>query len=88
MLCTLLTLRGRIKVPMVISDYHKDLLCGNRVHGQTDLILQNGVFYLLPAVEVPERIPNSKNGFIGVDLGIVNIAVDSTGEVFSGNKVN
>lgn len=85
---SILTLQGRIKVPMVISNYHQGLLCGNRVHGQADLILQNDVFYLLLVVEVPEGKPNSGNGFIGVDLGIVNIAVDSTGEVFSGSKVN
>ncbi|NNU95017.1 transposase, partial [Geobacillus sp. NFOSA3] len=55
---------------------------------QADLVLQNGIFYLLLVVDVPEGQPNSENGFIGVDLGIINIAVDSTGEVFSGSKVN
>jgi len=39
-------------------------------------------------VEVPELQPNSNGDYIGVDLGIVNIAVDSTGETFSGKPVN
>ncbi|GFP26542.1 hypothetical protein HKBW3S25_02037, partial [Candidatus Hakubella thermalkaliphila] len=85
---SILTLQGRIRVPMVVSQYHEGLLCGRRVRGQADLILQKGVFYLLLVVDVPEGKPNSDNGFIGVDLGIVNIAVDSTGEVFSGATVN
>ncbi len=85
---SILTLQGRIEVPMIISKYHQGLLCGNRVRGQADLILQHGTFYLLLVVDVPEGKPNSENGFIGVDLGIVNIAVDSTGEVFSGDKIN
>ncbi|WP_143415273.1 RNA-guided endonuclease TnpB family protein [Geobacillus sp. E263] len=85
---SILTLQGRMEIPMVISRYHQGLLCGNRVRGQADLVLQNGIFYLLLVVDVPEGQPNSENGFIGVDLGIINIAVDSTGEVFSGSKVN
>lgn len=85
---SILTLQGRIEVPMIISKYHQGLLAGRRVRGQADLILQNGTFYLLLVVDVPESEPNSENGFIGVDFGIVNIAVDSTGEVFSGDKVN
>ena len=85
---SILTLEGRTKIPIVLGDYHKGLMCGNRVRGQADLILQNGVFYLLLVVDVPEGTPNSNGDFIGVDLGIVNIAVDSTGEVFSGSTVN
>ncbi|NNU95016.1 transposase, partial [Geobacillus sp. NFOSA3] len=67
---SILTLQGRMEIPMVISRYHQGLLCGNRVRGQADLVLQNGIFYLLLVVDVPEGQPNSENGFIGVDLGI------------------
>lgn len=85
---SILTLDGRILVPMLISEYHKGVLQGKRVRGQADLILQDGIFYLLLVVEFPEPEPISPSDIIGVDLGIKNIAVDSNGEIFSGNKVN
>lgn len=85
---SILTLDGRILVPMLISEYHKGVLQGKRVRGQADLILQDGIFYLLLVVEFPEPEPISPSDIIGVDLGIKNIAVDSNGETFSGNKVN
>ena len=87
-LASILTLDGRIKVPMVISAYHHGLLYGNRIKGQADLILQNGVFYLMLVVEIPEGTPFDTDKVLGVDLGIKNIAVDSAGEVFSGAKIN
>jgi transposase len=52
------------------------------------LILQDGTFYLLLLVELPDGTPFEAEGVIGVDLGIANIAVDSTGETFSGAQVN
>jgi len=85
---SILTLNGRIDVPMIFSKYHFGLIGDSHVRGQADLILQNGVFYLMLVVEVPELQPNSNGDYIGVDLGIVNIAVDSTGETFSGKPVN
>jgi putative transposase len=87
-IASILTLQGRIEVPMLISEYHKGILQGKRVRGQADLVLQDNVFYLLLVVEFPEHTPFSPSGFIGVDLGIKNIAVDSTGETFSGSKIN
>ena len=85
---SILTLDGRIEVPMVIGKYHHGLLAGRRVRGQADLILQDGTFYLMLVVEVPEAPVVTDDDFIGVDMGIVNIAVDSTGEVFSGSAIN
>ena len=85
---SILTLEGRIDVPMLISAYHQGVLQGRRVRGQADLILQDGLFYLLLVIEIPDGTPFEPEGVIGVDLGIANIAVDSTGEVFSGAKVN
>ena len=85
---SILTLDGRILVPMLISEYHKGVLQGKRVRGQADLILQDGIFYLLLVVEFPEPELISPSDIIGVDLGIKNIAADSDGETFSGNKVN
>jgi putative transposase len=85
---SLLTLSGRIEVPMIISEYHKGVMQGKRIRGQADLILQDGVFYLLLVVDFPEHEYFAPSDFIGVDMGIVNIATDSMGENFSGDKVN
>jgi putative transposase len=50
---SLLTLEGRIKLPVLICDYYAPRL--DRIRGQADLILKNGVFYLCVVVEVPEN---------------------------------
>mgnify|MGYP001324213488 FL=1 len=85
-LVSLLTLEGRIKVPVVICEYHAPRL--DRVRGQADLIFERGSFYLCVVVEVPEPPKIEPDSVIGVDLGIKNIAVDSTGEEFSGDKID
>ena len=81
---SLLTLDGRIKLPVLICDYHAPRM--DRIRGQADLILRRGSFYLCVVVDVPVPQKIQPTNAIGVDLGIKNIAVDSTGEVFSGEK--
>ena len=85
---SLLTLNGRVFIPMILGNYHKELMFGRRIRGQADLILQDNIFYLILVVERPEEPFDSNGNFLGIDIGIVNIAADSTGEVFSGNTVN
>ena len=82
---SILTLAGRLTVPMRMGEYQQVQF--HRARGQADLVLVDNVFYLLVAVETPEESPLEPQGFIGVDLGIVNIATDSTGETFSGEAV-
>ena len=82
---SLLTLDGRIKLPVVICDYHAPRL--DRIRGQADLIFQNGTFYLCVVVDVPEPKKSVPQNVLGVDHGIKNIAVDSSGEEFSGEKI-
>ncbi|MFE5052135.1 RNA-guided endonuclease InsQ/TnpB family protein [Streptomyces sp. NPDC056637] len=47
--------------------------------GESDLMERGGVFYLIATCDVPEAEQYEPDGFIGVDLGIVNIATTSTG---------
>jgi IS605 OrfB family transposase len=56
--------------------------------GESDLIERDGVFYLIATCDVPEAEPYEPNGFVGVDLGIVNIATTSTGYQASGRGLN
>jgi IS605 OrfB family transposase len=44
-------------------------------------------FYVLLSVEEMEPVPDKVENFIGVDMGIVNLATCSDGEVFSGDAV-
>jgi len=82
---SILALQGRLAIPMQMGDYQRVQF--GRGHGQADLVLVDGVFYLLVVIETPTAPPIQPKGFIGVDLGIVQIATDSDGESFSGDTV-
>jgi IS605 OrfB family transposase len=83
---SILTLQGRQIVPISIGSYQEARL--DRIIRQTDLIYQDKTFYLAAVIDSPELPPNSPDEFIGVDLGIKNLAFDSDGIQYSGNKVN
>ena len=83
---SILTLQGRQLVSIRIGSYQEARL--DRIVRQTDLIYRNKIFYLATVVDVPEPPINEPDEFIGVDLGIKNIAFDSDGIQYSGNKVN
>ncbi|OXM14397.1 RNA-guided endonuclease InsQ/TnpB family protein [Paenibacillus herberti] len=87
-LASILTLDGRIKVPMGISPYHQGVMQGKNIRGQAELVWHDCIFYLLLVVERPANEPYEPIDAIGVDLGIKNIAADSMGESHSGDAVN
>jgi IS605 OrfB family transposase len=82
---SLLTLKGRVVIPMQMGGYQR--VKWHRAKGQADLVLVNGVFFLLVVVDTPEAPPIDPTGFIGVDLGITKIATDSKGNSFCGSIV-
>lgn len=82
---SLWTIRGRLLIPFVCGDYQRERQ--GRIKGQADLVYRQGKFYLLCTIDMPEAAPVEPKDVIGVDLGIVNIATDSTGETFSGDQV-
>ena len=82
---SILSLQGRLKVPIRLGEYQKARL--DRIRGQVDLIYRNGEFYLAVVVDAPEPSKFEAIDILGVDLGIVNIAVDSDGQTFSGKTV-
>ncbi|MEM3192220.1 MAG: transposase [Candidatus Parvarchaeota archaeon] len=79
------TIKGRIRIPITIGKYRE--IPFKRIRGQCDLVRKNGSFYLMVAVEVPEEPAIEPKAIIGVDMGIENIAVDSTGKYYSGDKI-
>ncbi|MFE7816558.1 RNA-guided endonuclease InsQ/TnpB family protein, partial [Streptomyces sp. NPDC057433] len=56
--------------------------------GESDLIERDGGFYLIATCEIPEPEVYEPDSFIGVDLGIVNIATTSTGYQAAGRGMN
>ena len=69
-------------IPFAVSDRARGMLAGTR--GEADLRLVDGAWYLLVACDVPTPAPKEAKAFLGVDLGIVNIATDSDGHVHGG----
>jgi len=80
------TVRGRQRIPYTCGERQRELLKTRQ--GESDLIYYNGQFFLNATCNVEEPPPYFPQGFLGVDLGIVNIAADSDGETFAGSKVN
>jgi len=77
---------GRLMVPYVFGQYQAANLA--RIRGQCDLVYRGGMFFLYCTIEFQETPPVEVNDFLGVDLGIVSLAADSTGETFSGAGVD
>jgi len=83
---SLLTLEGRIVVPFVLGSYQAERMALPK--GQSDLVLRDdGKWFLVITVDVPEEAPVPVTDFIGIDLGVNNIATDSDGGQMPGAKV-
>ena len=83
---SILTLDGRQIIPIRIGVYQEARISRNIK--QTDLILRNNIFYLAMTVDSPEATPDDPIGTIGVDLGVIHLAVDSDNEFYSGENVD
>lgn len=77
------TTEGRINIPIQVWDKERFTF----TKGQSDLVLKNGNFYLLSTCEIPDIETIKPESWLGVDLGIVKIATDSTGKQFSGSLI-
>lgn len=72
------TTAGRMRgVRFVCAPWQRTLLAARK--GETDLVYRDGLFYLYATVDepAPEPVepPDTAAGWLGVDLGIVNLAV-------------
>jgi putative transposase len=82
------TLSGRITVKLNIGGYQRDRLAG-AVLGETELTYtpekHRFCFVFSGKAETPPV--SGPDGFLGVDLGIKNIAADSDGTLYAGGKL-
>jgi len=82
------TVEGRLQgIPFVGHPAHLDLLREHR-QGQTDLVTHNGDFYLVATIDIPDPDLLDPTGFLGVDLGVKNIASTNDGVRHAGKHVN
>jgi IS605 OrfB family transposase len=80
------TLPGRLTIPIMIGKYQAERF--TLAKGQSDLVLRrDGKWFLLVTVRVPDGTPIPTTDFLGVDLGVANIATDSDGVQYSGEAV-
>ena len=81
------TLKGRQKIALALGDYQKQMLAKATKYCDSELIKRGKKFYLCIVIELPDEPLKEAKGVIGVDLGIKNIAVCSTGQKFTGEQV-
>jgi IS605 OrfB family transposase len=80
------TVDGRQRIPFVCGDRQRELLQYER--GETDLVLSEGRYYLFVTVDIPDTKERKVLGWLGVDVGVVNIATTSDGSNFAGAALN
>jgi IS605 OrfB family transposase len=56
--------------------------------GESDLVHRDGMWFLYATVEVAETPSYEPECFLGVDMGIANIAYDSDGNRYAGTRLN
>jgi IS605 OrfB family transposase len=84
---SILTLGGRITVPVAWQGRRMGTP-GTTLRGAANLIYRDGSFYLAVVIDVPEPPPGPEpTRWLGVDLGIVNLATDSDCTAHSGKAV-
>ncbi|MFC7221486.1 RNA-guided endonuclease InsQ/TnpB family protein, partial [Streptomyces polyrhachis] len=83
------TTEGRMKNVAFTGQAEQLAVLAAHRRGESDLAYQNGIWYLIATCEIPEKPLNTDPvGFLGVDLGIVNIAATSDGERHCGRRIN
>jgi len=85
---SLYTLSGRVIGQLVLGAFQRRCLYDTSWKiGGADLVQRDGTFYLHVTQTKADPAPQEPTGFIGVDIGIVNVAADNDGETYSGAKV-
>ena len=81
------SLEGRLKILAAFGPCQKAMI-EHGLRGAADLIYRDGAFYLHQVCEVEELDPEDPEGWLGIDLGIVNLATTSDGDTFSGKELD
>jgi putative transposase len=83
------TTHGRLKTVRILGVPRDLVLLRTCPIGETDLIHHDGKWFLHATIDLVETpLAEPVNGFLGVDLGIVNIATSSEGDRVAGSRLN
>jgi IS605 OrfB family transposase len=82
------TIDGRLKGVAYTGSVDQLKAVTERPIGESDLVHRDGMWFLYATVEVPEPDIYDPNGFLGVDMGIANIAYDCDGRRYAGGPLN
>ncbi|MFG2848175.1 RNA-guided endonuclease InsQ/TnpB family protein [Kitasatospora sp. NPDC048296] len=81
------TMAGRLKgIGFRCSPGALKMIADHR-QGESDLVVRDGQWYLFATCDIPEPPVSEPADWLGVDLGIVNIATTSDGTVMSGRRL-
>ncbi len=79
---------GRVKASLIVGDYQRELLSGWGKTGAADLVRKRNTLYMHIVVFRDFDNPEDASDYLGVDLGIRNIATTSDGEIMTGEVVD
>ena len=85
-IASILTVDGRRKIPVIFGEYAK--LEQKRILKQADMMYSKGNFFLCLVIDLPDGSKIEPKGYLGVDMGIVNLASTSDEKHFSGKDVD
>lgn len=79
------SIAGRLNIPYQSGEYQDELL--KTQQGESDLLYHKGEFYLLAACDIPDPTEQEMENALGVDMGVVNIATTSDGDIATSEAV-
>src|SRR5215813_3114401 len=84
---TLTTLDGRVRVSLILSNYHRQYLDGTWEVEPTATVSRNGKVWYLGLICTKDVPGSESEGVVGVDSGIIRIATVNTGKTFNGGII-
>lgn len=79
---TIWTMAGRQRISFVCGERQRQML--ETLQGEADLVYRNGEWYLHQPCNILEDDSFDPDQWLGVDMGLVNLATDSDGNQYSG----
>jgi putative transposase len=83
---SLTTVNGRFRFSLAHGGKQRARLMAGTI-GEADLLFRDGNYYLAISVKTEAPPLRDPEGFLGVDLGIKNIAADSDGTLYAGGRL-
>jgi IS605 OrfB family transposase len=79
------TMQGRKRIAFVCGERQRQML--ETLQGEADLVYRDGEYYLHQPCNIVEDDSFEPDAWLGVDIGLVNLATDSDGNQYSGAHI-